>query len=100
MDNIVKEIGLPALAEQCAEECTELAHACLKMARKLRGENITPKQYSEIRSELKEEIADVNLLISMICTNFEFDADDILTLSTRKYCRWLDRIEEHKKQEE
>lgn len=47
MKNIVDRIGLPALLEQTAEECTELAHACLKEARRLRGENPTPKTTPE-----------------------------------------------------
>jgi len=37
MKSIVDRIGKPALLEQTAEECTELAHACLKEARRLRG---------------------------------------------------------------
>lgn len=32
---IIKEIGTPAMLEQCAEECSELAHACLKMSRRI-----------------------------------------------------------------
>ena len=32
-------IGTPAMLEQTAEECVEMAHACLKMARYMRGEN-------------------------------------------------------------
>lgn len=40
--NLVNEIGVPAMLEQCAEECTELAQACLKLARKIRNENPTP----------------------------------------------------------
>ena len=39
---ILEHVGEAAVLEQTAEECAELAHACLKMARKLRGENPTP----------------------------------------------------------
>ena len=35
---IIDAIGEPALLEQTAEEAIELAHACLKLARKLRAE--------------------------------------------------------------
>ncbi len=35
-------IGEPAVYEQLAEECSELAKAALKMARILRNENPTP----------------------------------------------------------
>lgn len=55
----VKIIGIPAMLEQTAEEASELAQACLKMSRKLRGENPTPKNMIQIRNELLEEIADV-----------------------------------------
>lgn len=35
MREILNRIGLPALLEQTAEECSELAQACLKYARLL-----------------------------------------------------------------
>ena len=57
--DVGKIIGVPALLEQTAEEASELAQACLKMSRKLRGENPTPKNMIQIRNELIEEIADV-----------------------------------------
>ena len=47
MKPIVDRIGKPAMLEQTAEECAELAHACLKEARRLRGENPTPKTTPE-----------------------------------------------------
>ena len=43
MKTIVDRIGKPALPEQTAEECAELAHVCLKEARRLRGENPSSK---------------------------------------------------------
>lgn len=42
-EHIVDYIGKAALLEQTAEEASELSQACLKMARKIRGENPTPK---------------------------------------------------------
>ena len=42
MNDIIDSIGLPAVLEQLAEECSELAQASLKYARLLRGENPTP----------------------------------------------------------
>ena len=56
-------IGTPAMLEQTAEECIELAHACLKLARYLRGENRVYKTKEEIYSNLSEEIADVYICI-------------------------------------
>lgn len=60
---IVEKIGEPAMLEQTAEECIELAHACQKMARHMRGENPVYKPYEEIHSNLIEEIADVYICI-------------------------------------
>lgn len=56
---ILKKVSKPALYEQLAEECTELAQASLKMARKLRGENPTPKDENEIMTNIVEECSDV-----------------------------------------
>ena len=97
--DILMEIGLPAMLEQCAEECTELAQTCLKMARKLRGENPTPKTVSEIRGSIEEEMADVLLCISLLTdpSGSYIDVDDILSIESYKYNRWATRLEEAKK---
>lgn len=52
---IVERIGEPAFLEQLAEECSELAQAALKTARKYRGENPTPKTIDECYDALQEE---------------------------------------------
>ena len=57
---LVDAIGVPATLEQMAEECNELAHACLKLARYRRGENLVHgKTYAELLDNLHEEMADV-----------------------------------------
>ena len=99
-NKIIEEIGQAAVLEQCAEECAELAHACLKMARKLRGENPTPKQYNELKYAIREEICDVELLLSMLIDSLKISVHDMIDIMNAKESRWLDRIEEHKKQEE
>ena len=57
-------IGTPAMLEQTAEECVEMAHACLKLARHMRGENKVHKTIEEMYSNLSEEIADVSICMS------------------------------------
>ena len=52
---MIEKIGRPAMLEQLAEEASELAQACLKLARKERGENPTPKSKAECERELIEE---------------------------------------------
>ena len=65
--DLVNAIGVPAMLEQTAEEASELAQACLKLARYYRGENkVHGKNKSELKDNLAEEIADVNLCIQII----------------------------------
>lgn len=57
---LVDVIGEPATLELMAEECGELSHACLKLARYLRGENPAPgHSYPDLTTSLEEEMADV-----------------------------------------
>lgn len=56
---LAEVIGDSATLEEMAEECNELAHACLKLARYLRGENpVNGKTKEEMIDNLHEEIAD------------------------------------------
>lgn len=91
--NIADEIGLPALYEQLAEECSELAQASLKMARLMRGDNPTPKTADECTRALQEEIADVQLVMLMLPEN---DLRTIMSMMEAKRSRWEQRIREAK----
>ena len=66
MTKIKSKIGEPACYEQLAEECTELAHAALKVARILRKENPTPCDEAMTRKHVSEELGDV-LLSAEVC---------------------------------
>ena len=94
---IIDEIGVPAMLEQLAEECSELAHASLKLARKIRGENPTPKDIPELLLNLKEEAADVDLCIHLLEKEDILYTDEILATEADKLNRWIDRIKEEKK---
>lgn len=94
--NISEEIGLPALLEQCAEECMELGHACLKLARIMRGDNPTPADKEEAIKYICEESADVDLCISILMDAELFTLDEILDVADKKYDRWEQRILEAK----
>lgn len=60
-------IGVPAMLEQTAEEATELAFACLKYARYLRGENkVHGRTEYDLIDNLAEEIADLHLCFDEI----------------------------------
>lgn len=67
---LIEKIGTPAMLEQTAEECTELAQACLKLSRYYRCENPTHKSKDEILTNMYEEIADVEICISELLSKF------------------------------
>lgn len=85
--NILETIGEPAVLEQLAEECTELAQAALKLARILREENPTPVSRKEARDRLVDEKQDV-----MNCLYVHGNVG----LNYEKLKRWEDRIREDK----
>ena len=90
MKPIVDRIGLPATLEQTAEECAELAHACLKEARRLRGENPTPKTKIECWMAIIEEMADIKICLNMLeeagfCSNL-----DLVDKKRRRMAQRLD----------
>lgn len=58
--------GNPALLEQTAGECTKLAHALLKEAMRLRGENPTPVTEVECRTAIREEMANVSVCLGWL----------------------------------
>ena len=91
MKTIVDRIGKPALLEQTAEECAELAHACLKEARRLRGENPTPCTAEECKAAIMEEMADVALCLDML-DNSDYVLDPIIAKA--KLDRWSQRLDE------
>lgn len=90
----IKKIGTPAILEQCAEECSELVHATLKMARKLRAENPTPAEYKDIVEAVTEEIADVYLCIDLVIDALNIPAWKLVEIEKQKRERWVQRIDE------
>ena len=94
--NVVDKIGVPALLEQTAEESVELAHACLKLARKIRGENPTPKTKEELCQNLNEEIADVRLCIDTMIDELVDVVSIVEIMNVTKYKdqRWKERLAE------
>lgn len=95
--DVSKEIGLPATLEQCAEECNELSHACLKLARILRKENPTPVPESVAIEALREEAADVMVCIEALIKAGIFTHHELTKDMIGKIDRWKFRLEEEKK---
>lgn len=63
---ILSHLSEASLYEQLAEECVELAHACLKKSRKLRDENSTPLSDKKIDIAIVEEFTDVMVACDML----------------------------------
>lgn len=85
INEIQKTIPPAALYEQLAEECSELAQVALKRARKMRGENYTPRTFNEIDADISEEVADVILCIDTLDIGMDHD------IARMKLARWIDR---------
>ena len=83
-------IGEPAMYEQMAEECVELAKAALKMARIERGENPTPVTANEMHDAIIEEYTDI-----VNCAN-ELELHSSPTIAKYKMERFKQRWEEAK----
>lgn len=73
--------------EQVAEEAIELAYACMKLARKLRGESPTPCPEDDLRMSVTEEASD--LALCMMVAGVEEDIDIVVN----KARRWKRRLE-------
>lgn len=81
-------IGMPALYENLAEECLELAHECLKMARILRNESPTSRTVKDVTPNIIEETSDV--ILDMALLNLKPDEE----IMENKLQRLNKRIEE------
>lgn len=90
---IIKKIGIPAMLEQLGEEGAELCQASLKLARKLRGDNPTPKLERDCLGDLVEEIADVLLCIDLLVEAGLVSHEAIDSIMMQKRGRWNKRLE-------
>ena len=88
-------IGEPALLEQTAEECQELAFACLKLARLLRGENkVYGRTETELRESVEEEIADILVCYQELTEGGVIRDNKIAWWRAEKFRRMYRRIKE------
>jgi len=87
---LLEMIGSPAMLEMLAEECSELAQASLKLARKYRGENPTPRTESECMRSLEEEIADVLTCLDQMSEVVDMETVD--KVKKEKLERWIKRM--------
>jgi hypothetical protein len=85
---IRQKVSEAALYEQLAEECVELAHAALKLARIKRGENPTPVSAEEAMRAVMEEYTDVRLVAYVLEMGLDIE------MFKSKLLRWYERLGE------
>lgn len=85
-------IGEPATLEMLAEECVELAHAALKLARVERGENPTPKPKEQCIDAMHEELVDVLICIGEVMGADWYSIERFTVKENTKYQRMVERL--------
>lgn len=97
---IHEAVGMPAMMNQMAEECCELAQAALKYRRTLENTNPSPIGEKTAWSRFLEEVADVLVCINELPIG-ETDAKTVVRQMVMKKARWKKRlgIEEEEKKE-
>ena len=98
MSRINDEITIPALLEHVAEECVELAQACLKLARYLRGENPTGMAEDALVERLLEEIGDVLNMLNVLKDKGVWSNKRIAGYMAEKMDRWQKRLSQKGRQ--
>lgn len=88
------EVPQEELLAQLAEEAVELAHAALKLRRVYGGTNPTPTKRSEAFANLKEEIADVELLVLVL--GLDQHRWEYNRIMEAKLARWVQRLRDLK----
>lgn len=91
-DYILARVPQEEMLAQLAEEAAELTHAALKLRRVLDGKNPTPVSGMEALQAVKEEVADVTLLVQLL--GLDYNGGEIEQIRGRKLRRWLGRIKE------
>lgn len=95
MQYIIDSLPLEELLAQLAEEASELGHAALKLRRAVDGSNPTPVTVLEAVDDLREEIADVWLLIQTLGFDQGRDVEVYHEIISRKVDRWVMRLEDY-----
>lgn len=94
MINIIEEQSEASRLEQLAEECAELGHAALKLARKRRGESPTPERDMTLIDKITTEAGDVLACLDQLADII--DGERVNRCKENKTIRWKIRLEEAK----
>lgn len=92
IDFIQEKVPQEELLALLAEEASELAQAALKLRRVYDGTNPTPVKLGAALANLKEELADVGLIVTVL----ELDKyqPEIMRIQREKLKRWVTRLGE------
>lgn len=90
LTTIREKLPQEELLAQLAEEAVELAHAALKLRRVYDGTNPTPIKRSDAFANLLEEIADVQLLITVL--DLGIHKLECCRIEAAKLERWVTRL--------
>lgn len=86
---IIQHVTRDELLAQLAEEAAELAQAALKLRRAIRRDNPTPTPLLLAEEQLWEEIADVELCLSVVGATGKLR---IAETQRMKAARWVERL--------
>lgn len=86
-----KDLSAATLYEHLAEEATELAHACLKYARALRGENPVSFDVGKVYNNIEEELSDI-LNVAEVLNRHPNEE-----IRKMKMQRWIERLNQQLK---
>ena len=89
---ITAKLSQGDLLAQLAEEATELAHAALKLRRAVEATNYTPVNVPTALEAVREEVADVGLLVQVL--KLDYDPDELENIMRQKLLRWESRLME------
>lgn len=98
IEYIREQLSQEELLCQLAEEASELAQAALKLRRVYDGSNPTPVKRSEAFDNLKEEIADVLLVLNVL--DFVILPHEQVQTMYFKLERWANRLKAAENKEE
>lgn len=97
-DFIMKTYGLNEILSQTAEECTELAQACLKMRRVLKGTSDCDE--TAVQVNILQEMGDVMNCIDVLTSHEMFPKQYAFEFASAKMDRWISHAAEQKKADE
>ena len=91
-DYIREKVPQAELLAQLAEEASELTHAALKLRRACDGTNPTPVSPDEALANLREEVADVMLLLEVLQLGMDAHLPEYYKTRNAKLDRWVLRL--------